>query len=555
MSVYARMQDEGLTYRDLLRERGQLKTYNNNLPATLLFDKTDRELVGLIEKHLQKLAKFEVTKINILQQQDLMYNKSGRFISVLNRNPETGGGYQEYYGFREFKEEYEKYINEKEKMICLSTLYSKFPTSEGIIRTVRNANRTSIFVQDLDAGKKGMSLDEQLRRVAELVHKKVIEMPNLILFTGTGIQLFWLIDNLMMKEGTKVFSTWKGIQKTLFTALEEAGLEPDPVVFDPTHNTRLVETLNARANDHRVRGYVIHSTRFTLSHFINKYFSVLHDIYKKQPKTKSKPATKGFIKQREGTREEVEENQKKKVRKDPRFWTAHSYAWAMKEDMSLIAKYKAELGDSMQGYRWRMATIVRFNAIVFYGGDYEQAIKAVEEWWNGLAEFQKTDTSLQEIIRRSRTAQRYYEEMMDGTFNPKYKRGGLYYKAATLIKEFDIPLECQLMLNVIKSRVEKRVKDPETGKLKRVLNKEYERARKNKENREKGVKERSEYLQEVKEEAKNNETQLKVKELYLTGMKQVHIAELLGISKPRVSKIVKDLGLKKKTKKRTKKSK
>lgn len=521
MGIFAEMQADGLTYYDILKQNGSLREYRNDLKQVLFTDETDTNYISLIKQAFHLKAILKVVKVNIKQQADLMYSQKARFICILNRNDETGQGYQEFFGKHEFEREHKKYIGQEEKMICFSSLYSKFPTSNGTIRTVENIERTSIFIQDLDAGKNGMPISEQLRRIAKLVKEDKIEMPHMLLFTGTGLQPVWFIDRLMMKINSRVHDTWVGIQQALFDIFQEAGLEPDDAVLNPAHNTRLVETLNVRANGARVRGYVLRTDRLQLGHFINKHFGQLHDVYKKTPKRKN----------------ENKEN-KKSVVKSPKFWNQHSFAWGMIQDMKNIVIWKAMHNESIVGlkWRWRMATIVRFNALIYYGGATDLALKEVENWWDTLTYEQREGTSLKEITRRSRTAEKYYNQWMKKELEEgsKYKRPGLFYKNKTLIDELQLSIECQVKLNVIKSRVERLEKDKD-GNLKRVYNKEFERVRKTIERREKGVKERSEYLKE------QSKTFLKVKELYEKGMKQKDIVTELNMSKSRVSELVKRL--------------
>lgn len=521
MGIFAELQSEGLSYYDLLLKQGKISTFPNDLYQTNHRDDKDNDYIDMIKRAFKLNANLKPIKIDMIQQTNLMYDSTGRFISILNRDEETGKGYQEYYGRHEFRENYKKYMNAPEKMVCFSTLYSKYKDANGAVRTVANIDRTSIFIQDLDAGKRGMSLLEQLKRIADLVRKRFIEMPHIFLFTGTGIQLVWLIDRLVMKAGTKVSDTWHGIQKAMFKVLEEAGLEPDPAVLNPVHNTRLVDSLNIHsAGGEKVRGYAVRTDRIRLGAFINKYFTQLHDVYKKNAPKKAGGGGK--------------------VIKSPKFWTERSYAWGMIQDMMIIPKWKHLNGESIIGlqWRWRMATIVRFNSLLYSGGDTNFALSQVEEWWNSLAREQQQDASLKEMVRRSRTAERYYKEKMEGTWDKKkYKRGGLFYTNKTLIKELELSIDCQLHLNIIKSRIEGYKKDEE-GNLKRIYNKEFERARKNKENREKGVKERDTYLEKAKQEGLQSETYLKVKELYEAGYKQVQIVKKLGISKGMVSRLV-----------------
>ncbi|WDI00125.1 winged helix-turn-helix domain-containing protein (plasmid) [Paenibacillus urinalis] len=448
---------------DLLARKGITLEFQNNLESVPL-DAQDSENMALIKRIFNSVT-IRPTKIDMIIQRDAMYNNARRFICVLNRNNETGGGYQDLYGFNEFERERGKYIGESEKMISFSTFYSKHPAKNGAVRTPENIFRTSVFAQDIDAGKDGMPIEEQLRRLHGLVIQNRVPLPNKILFSGTGIQPFWFTESLMMKVGSKVYQTWEGIQRAIFAALDEAGLKPDPAVFNPSHNTRMVETINERAGGKLVRGYVLHTERKRLGFFINHYFTALHDVFKAAPVKKS------------GS----------KVVKSPKFWNQHSYAWGMIQDMNLIPELKVREGETIVGlqWRWRMATIVRFFAWIYWD-DETMALKQVEEWWMNLPASEQEGTTLKEIMRRSKTADRYYLEFKQQMFDKKkYKQAGLFYKNETLVKELQLSVNIQLQLNIIKIRSYKdKSNENKTGKK---WDTEYERTRNTIRRKEQGV--------------------------------------------------------------------
>jgi len=516
MGVFAELHAEGMVFRDLLRERGIRELPNT--AVSLPLDQKDIEHIQLIKSIFGSKFILNPKKIDVLMQRNYIYNDSGRFICIVNRDNETGKGYQEYYGFREFEKQYEKYIKQPEKLICYSTLYSKYPTSDGTVRSMPNLHRTSIFIQDLDAGKEGMPIKEQLERINKLIVEKKILLPNLLLFTGTGIQPVWFIDNLMMKERSKVHETWVGIQKAMFEAFKEVGLKPDEAVFQPFHNTRMVDTINLRADGNTVKGYVLHTDRKRLGDFINHYFGQLHDVFKKNP-SKKEFATGQVV-------------------KSPKFWNMHSYAWGIIQDMKLIPVLKKKMDEPLEGlqWRWRMATVVRFFALVYYVGDERMALKEVEDWWETLTPDQQEGTSLREIVRRSKTAQRYYKEFKNDKFDKKkYKRAGLFYKNQTFIDELELSVDIQLNLNIIKKRTY--TKKNEEGKLVKKYDTEYERKRKTLENRNKGIRSHDD---------KKSEKIALIKAVLEANPKVSirKISEETGIPKSTVSDLKKEFGLK-----------
>ena len=139
---------------------------------------------------------------------------------------------------------------------------------------------------------------------------------------------------------------------------------------------------------------------------------------------------------------------------DTRLWKLYTLNYQRSEDIFRIMDYKQTHNESLIGIRQLLALILRFQVLVYSSGDYELAKEKVNELWDRLED--TSGTSLEEILRRSSTAERYYKEWTgELPFKPskKYPFPGLFYRNSTLVSKdvFDLSIECQIGLKTIKN--------------------------------------------------------------------------------------------------------
>jgi hypothetical protein len=325
--------------------------------------------------------------------------------------------------------------------ISYSTYYNKAKKNKNdVLRTQSNIVKTYMIVQDLDyyKGDNPISDADVLRKLGEMIRNGDLICPSFIISTGRGYQLIWLVEPFSNISGYANDRDWHTIQEHLYQKLRE--FNSDNVVKNPSAVTRLVGTKH-RISGNKVYGYLSNEAVNNLQDFM-----FFHDLVptpdrkvvpKKRPQT-NKPITRLVSNWNEFTLNRSREN-----------------------DIFIFVQVQNERGKSYIGIRNWLALVLRFHAIVSSAGDYDYAQKRVIELCSTM---DMSDTSVDEILRRSKTAEKYYEDWKNGTWDKdKYFRGGLFYTNARMLELMDIidDYYIQWKMNTIKFK-----------------NKEYEAARK-----------------------------------------------------------------------------
>lgn len=277
-------------------------------------------------------------------------------------------------------------------------------------------------------------------------------------------------------------------------------LEPfnsDTVVKSPSAVTRMPGSKH-RISQNMVYAYLANQARFTLKDFIFH-----HDLI---------PASDRVVKPRKQAIQPVT-----RITSN---WNEFTLNRSREQDIFIFVQIQNERGISYIGIRNWLALVLRFHAIVSSGGDYAYGAEKVVELCSIM---DMSETSEDEILRRSELAEKYYADWKNDSWDKeRYLRGGLFYTNARMLDLMNIKDDyyAQWKMKTIK-----------------IKNKKYDAARKRFERAEKGqVKQtREEYLESQATTFKE------VKKLYQQGFKQKEIANNLNISKSRVSQLVKRL--------------
>jgi len=105
-----------------------------------------------------------------------------------------------------------------------------------------------------------VDIDRHLSVEAALlaVEDAMLPSPNYVIQSGRGIHLYWLIDSVP----PKALPVWQAIQRKLVRILEETGA--DKACTDCTRVLRIVGSVNSKAEDKEVIGYIVNPNRWTL---------------------------------------------------------------------------------------------------------------------------------------------------------------------------------------------------------------------------------------------------------------------------------------------------
>lgn len=505
MGVFSEMQAGVYDPYDYMLRKGIIKTFPLSVKQKDFLDEKDKEKIEKLKHYLKVKA---IRKLNSEQQAIITFENTENYLVVFNK---SGGSYHDFIGIKNEIGKVKSYEGKEDVYIGTASYASKKNHYDENRKKLPRRTQSNILdivqlTQDLDFYKiKGMTEDKALGILAEKIHTGIIEMPHLIVFSGKGLQLVWLIDNVFAKKGSGPERLFKAVQGCLLRNLAE--LNSDKVVMTPSNVYRLANTINSK-NGEQVRTYALRSDRLKLGYFKENYLPIPKPN-KKVPKPKKM----------------ISEGDKPVVLHDTRLWNEYSLNYQRVEDIFRILDYKQQNKEELIGIRQLLALVLRFHVLVYSNGDYELARSKVEEFWDRLEV--RDDTTFEEIERRSRTAERYYKEWKgELPFTPteKYPYPGLFYRNSRLVSKdvFDLSVECQIGLKTIKIR-----------------NKEYERIRKMLERRRKGDSSREEYLEEQNKQA--DATLNNILELFKKGYKGKQIAEKLEITQQWVSLKKKEL--------------
>ena len=281
---------------------------------------------------------------------------------------------------------------------------------------------------------------------AEYFSESVPE-PNLIIFSGQGIVLIWLIDPVPYKA----LPLWQAVQNHFLKQL--APLGGDPRAVDAARVFRLAGTVNSK-NDTDVRVEYRHEYRYSLRDIQFDYLPELKPYVER----KQIPKQKG---------------RKKKVVQLFNIYSLHHSRL-----LDIVKLVELRDGD-VEGIRETMCFLYRYWACCFTNNSAE-ALEQTLEFNNSF----RSPLSRKEVISATKSAEKAWEARSNEKANQiaiekGYPGAGYNISNAKLINWLDIsPEEMKHMLTIIDKK-EKRRRDYEKKLIKR---------------RESGIVERSEYL-------------------------------------------------------------
>jgi hypothetical protein len=439
-------------------------------------------------------------------QDEFLANVFGQYKGHLcvfrkNRDGRVSQGF--YKNNKEGSKKMETFLKfSSDTYISYSTYYKGFRTEKGEeLRTQKNIVHTYMLVQDLDYYKLGMTDAECLKKLGEMINDGEIICPNYLISTGRGYQLIWLVKPFKNIEGFTNDRDWRAVQEHLYTKLRD--LNSDSVVKNPSAVTRLVGTTHT-ASRNKVYGFLANSAELELKDFI-----FFHEIV---------PAADRAVKPRKLKKSS------KSVTRIVAKWNEFTLNRQREEDIFIFVRVQNERGQSYIGIRNWLALVLYFHSLVSSDGDSEYARGRVLDLCN---EMNMDETSEDEILRRSRLAERYYKQWVNDSWDRnKYVRGGLFYTNARMLELMNIKEDYYLQWQM---------------KTIKIKNKEYEAARKRFERLAKGETKGS---MEQYNERRKKDVESKIDELRASleenpKLKNNQLAEMLGVHRNTISKLKK----------------
>ena len=384
---------------------------------------------------------------------------------------------------REDLNKIEKYKGKEDIFITPNTMYKPQ-------RKVENIRQFRSLFQDIDCEKIGLEKSEVMYIIWILYYEDKIPEPSVVVDSGRGLHVYWIIKNAPYQA----LQTWQELQDYLYYQLKAIGA--DKRATDGARVLRLPNTINSRSE---TECRVIYST--------DKEYS-MYELREKFLKYKAKSHQLKM--------QQTKKSDKKIIYN--KFFNAYSLHMARAEDLETLCKLRKY---DVKGHRNMIIHCFAYWKGIYIRDEFELQ-NVVIELNNSFIEPLKENEILS-IVRSVGKAIDKFLEYEQGIRNGEDKRvtkgmrdkGGYWYKNETLIDRLCITkLEQNYMKTIIgidekyKRKNEKRTPRNENGLTKR---------------------------EQEKQDLIN-----KVKVLKKQGLKQIEIAKNLGITKGRVSQIVRE---------------
>lgn len=404
------------------------------------------------------------------------------YITIARKDSQTGRFLQYYYRPAELADHLTEIMGE-DVFFSQNTFYRKARR----IETIRQLR--SLYV-DLDFYIFNYDPEWILGKLEYEFYRQSIPEPNLIIFSGQGAVLIWMIDPVPYKA----LPLWQAVQNYLINQLKPLG--GDPKASDAARVFRLAGSVSSK-NGNEVHVQYRHDYRYTLR-------DIQHDYLPELTPKKDKPKP----------------GRKKKV---VHLFNIYSLHAARLQDLATLVDLRH---GEMDGYREITLFLYRYWSCCFTG-DATEALQQTLEF-NGSFTHPLTQ---KEARKATESAQKAWRAKSDKEANERakamgYPGAGYRVSNAKLIDWLDITPEEQTHLKTIIGPQEKRARD--------LRSKEQQR-------REAGMRPMAEYNQERQEAKMDKVEVLRQKIQEHPQLSNRKMAALLGWSEPTVRRLKKQL--------------
>ena len=189
---------------------------------------------------------------------------------------EMNCGYKQWH-YR-YNELLEQDFNQKNVYISLNTFYSTF-------RRLEYLKELKAQFIDLDIYKTKFSKEQIIMHLEADYFNKSIPRPNLIVDSGRGLYLIWLLNSVP----SKALPLWKAIEEYLYSVLKPFGA--DRQALDPTRILRVPGSINSKSKT-TVNVIEQYDYIYDLREIQNEY---LPELEERKAKKKGRPSKTVFI--------------------------------------------------------------------------------------------------------------------------------------------------------------------------------------------------------------------------------------------------------------------
>lgn len=412
------------------------------------------------------------------------------YITIAHKDGRTGRFTQQFYTPEDIGAHIADAMGE-DVFISQNTFYRKSRR----IETIKQLR--SLYV-DIDFYNLGFTMDQVVFWLEEDYFNRSIPEPNMIIYSGRGIVLIWLIDPVPYPA----LPLWQAVQNYLTKQLEPLG--GDPKATDAARVFRLAGTISSK-NGNEVTVEYRHRYRYELRDIQFEFLPELRPK-KEQKKSRKKPKSEKLF----------------------NIFTLHS---ARLEDLNRLVTMRD--GD-VEGCREIILFLYRYWSCCFEQ-DEEAALQHTIEF-NSL--FRKP-LPLNEVVRATQSAETAYQAKSDKEANELamasgYPGAGYRLTNKKIIEMLQITSEEQMHLKTIIGKEEKNRRKREVYKK----NAEKKKQQTMEDRRRRGVVEREVYRKQEKEKVEAKADIVRAAMVVAPTATVRELAVMTGIPKSTVHRII-----------------
>ena len=217
----------------------------------------------------------------VLRQEE--YSEQINYLDILHSDSkgwitkaEINSGYKQWH-YR-YNELLEQDFNQENVYISINTFYSTF-------RRLEYLKELKAQFIDLDIYKTGFTKEQIIMHLEADYFNKSIPRPNLIIDSGRGLYLIWLLNSVP----SKALPLWKAVEEYLYSVLKPFGA--DRQALDPTRILRVPGSINSKSKT-TVKVIEQYDYIYDLREIQNEY---LPELEERKAKKKGRPSKTVFI--------------------------------------------------------------------------------------------------------------------------------------------------------------------------------------------------------------------------------------------------------------------
>ena len=290
------------------------------------------------------------------------------------------------------------YILSLIKVLILSNVYITLNTFYKTYRRLEYLKELKALFIDLDTYKTGFTKEQILMNLNDNYFKQSIPVPNLIVDSGRGLYLIWLIN----KVPSMALPLWKAVEEYFYKTLKEFGA--DRQALDATRILRVPGSINSKTNT-EVKIIDEYNYLYDLREIQNQY---MPELSEKAPVRRGRPKKVLFV------------------------YRERSLYYARLQDIIKLCELREY---DLKGHRELILFLYRYYSC-YFTEDVEKVLYDTLE----VNSMFRQPLSENEVVRATRSAETVYKDQ-----NKDYK-----YKNETLINLLEISdIEQKEMLTII----------------------------------------------------------------------------------------------------------